>query len=194
MEQVLGTYKDGVIKLESSVEWPEGAGVLVLYTPAGPDLQAGPDKIGHVIIAGYGLAGRFVADVFRRHDVPIVVVEKNPRTVQVQRELGASIIQGDVRDEAVLKEARIDGAAALALTIPDEQAVLEATQTARKLNPQIYIVARTEHASVGLQAAKLGADEVVQAEYAVAMQFYQSFLRKLQGASAKTNQDQSSQQ
>jgi hypothetical protein len=62
---------------------------------------------------------------------------------------------------------------------------------ARKLNPNIYIVARTQYASVGLQAARLGADEVVQAEYAVAIQFYQSFLRKLQaGGEGKSEKKQ----
>lgn len=180
MEQVPGTYEDGVVKLTKPVEWPDGTGVLVLHVPQDSALPIGLHEIGHVIIAGYGLAGRFIADVFRRHDMRFVVVEKNPRTVQVQRDLGASIIEGDIRDEDVLREAGINQAAVLALTIPDEQAVLEATQIARRINPHIYIVARTQYASVGLQAAKLGADEVVQAEYAVAMQFYQSFMRKLQ--------------
>jgi threonine dehydrogenase-like Zn-dependent dehydrogenase len=181
MEQVAGVYRGGVVTLEGSVNWPEGTHVLVLHLPETWSVPLNQGHMGHVIIAGYGLAGRFVADVFRRHEMPFVVVERNPKTVEVQRELGASIIEGDIRDANVLQEAGVDRAAVLALTIPDEKAVLEATQIARKANPNIYIVARTQYASVGLQAARLGADEVVQAEYAVAMQFYQSFLRKLTG-------------
>jgi len=181
MEQTTGTYTNGVIKLRDKMNWPEGASVLVLYSPQYcQPVPIGNGQIGHAIIAGYGLAGRFIADVFRRHDAPFVVVEKNTKTVEIQRELGANIIAGDIRKEEILKQAGIDSAAVLALTIPDEPAVLEATQTARKINPNIYIVARTMYASAGLQAARLGADEVVQAEYAVALQFYQSFLRKLQ--------------
>lgn len=181
MEHVLGTYRNGVVQLQDSASWPEGASVLVLYSPAAvKPIVTGDEGVGHAIIAGYGLAGRFIADVFRRHNAPFVVVEQNLKTVQVQRELGANIIGGDIRDEVVLHQADINRAAVLALTIPDEVAVLEATQIARRMNPNIYIVARTQYASVGLEAAKLGADEVVQAEYAVAVQFYQSFLRKLQ--------------
>jgi monovalent cation:H+ antiporter-2, CPA2 family len=181
MEQITGTYSDGVIKLRDNVNWPEGSPVLILYSPQYTSLLPITEgKMGHAIIAGYGLAGRFIADVFLRHNVPFVLVEKNAKTVEVQRDLGANIIEGDIRQEDILRQAGIGEASVLALTIPDEPAVLDATQMARKLNPNIYIVARTQYASVGLQAARMGADEVVQAEYAVAIQFYQSFLRKLQ--------------
>jgi hypothetical protein len=186
MEHVLGTYKNGSVQLNDKTTWPEGAPVLVLYSSAAPTpIPIGNGETGHAIIAGYGLAGRFIADVFRRHDAPFVVVESNDKTVEIQRELGANIISGDIRDEMVLRRANIQKASILALTIPDESVVLEATQIARKLNPNIYIVARTQYASVGLQAARLGADEVVQAEYAVAIQFYQSFLRKLQAGNER---------
>ncbi len=189
MEQTTGVYADGVIKLREKMNWPEGTPVLVLYTPQYCDaVPIGNGKVGHAIIAGYGLAGRFIADVFRRHNAPFVVVERNSKTVQIQRELGANIIEGDIREEAILQQAGINTAAVLALTIPDEPAVLEATQIARKINPNIYIVARTMYASAGLQAARLGADEVVQAEYAVALQFYQSFLRKLQAGTVAAEQ------
>ncbi|MFA5864803.1 MAG: NAD(P)-binding protein [Phycisphaerae bacterium] len=188
MEQITGIYTNGVVKLKGEMNWPENAPVLVLYTPQySTHVPIGDGQTGHAIIAGYGLAGRFIADVFRRHDAPFVVVEKNAKTCQVQRELGANIIEGDIREKSILHLAGIDKAAVLALTIPDDPAVLEATQVARKLNPNIYIVARTQYASVGLQAARLGADEVVQAEYAVAIQFYQSFLRKLQSNSSDSN-------
>lgn len=183
MEQITGTYSDGVIKLREKPNWPENAPVLVLYSPQYTTLlPINEGKMGHAIIAGYGLAGRFIADVFLRHNVPFVLVEKNSKTVEVQRDLGATIIEGDIRQADILHQAGINEASVLALTIPDEPAVLEATQVARKLNPNIYIVARTQYASVGLQAARMGADEVVQAEYAVAVQFYQSFLRKLQSS------------
>lgn len=189
MEQIPAIYKKGVIELQMPVDWPDGSACLVLYVPqAPPPVPLGPGNVGHVIIAGFGLAGRFVADMFKRHNLPFVVVEKNPQTVQIQRELGATIIEGDICDEKILKKAGIQHASIFALTVPDEPAVLQATEVARKLNPKIYIVARTQYASVGMQASKLGADEVVQAEHAVAMQFYQSFLKKFQGTVDQADQ------
>jgi len=180
MEQIPGKYRNGVIELQMPVDWPQDTPCLVLYVSQNAMIKRlGDEQMGHVIIAGYGLAGRFIANIFRRHDVPFVVIEKNPKTVQTQRDLGERVIEGDISDEKILKEAGIDRASIFALTVPDEPAVLEATRIARNLNPKIYIVARTQYASVGMQAAELGADEVVQAEYAVAMQFYESFLKKL---------------
>lgn len=187
MEHITGIYKDGTIRLTEKTDWPEGAPVLVLYAPSAAPISIGAEHLGHAIIAGYGLAGRFIADVFRRHSAPFCVVEKNAKTVQILRGLGAQIVEGDIRDEETLRRADIDKAAVLALTVPDEAAVLEATQVARRLNPNIYIIARTQYTSAGLKAAQMGADEVVQAEYAVALQFYQSFLRKLQAGPGSPN-------
>jgi len=65
------------------------------------------------------------------------------------------------------------------VTVPDEQAVLTATKLARRLNPNIYIVARTLYSSSGMQATQFGADEVVKAEQVVARQFYEMLLRKI---------------
>jgi hypothetical protein len=39
----------------------------------------------------------------------------------------------------------------------DEEAVLEATSLARRLRPEIYIIARTNYSSKGMQASQLGA-------------------------------------
>ncbi len=179
MDHVPGVYKDGRVQLGQDVSWDDGDPVVVFHIPQMAGSPVDLTNVGHVIIAGYGLAGRAVDNAFRQHDVPTVVIERNGNTVRTQRELGANIIEGDVRDEAILRQAGIENASVLALAIPDEQAVLTATQTARRLREDIYIVARTRYASVGIEAAKLGADEVIQAEYAVAVQFYQSFVRKL---------------
>ncbi len=96
-----------------------------------------------------------------------------------QRELGRTAVQGDISDPQTLEKAGITEASILALTIPDEQAVLRAVTTARRLRPAIYIVARTTYASAGLEATRLGADDVIKAEQAVARQFYEMLQRKL---------------
>ena len=130
------------------------------------------DARDHVIIAGFGVAGRFIGECLRERGVPYVVVEKNPDTCIVQRAAGISIFQGDISDEVVLRRAGIATASVLALAIPDEQAALRATEQARRLHPGIHIIAATRYTSTGLQALQKGADEVIVAEQAVAMEFY----------------------
>lgn len=175
----LGTYRNGKIEFTELVDWPEGTQVFVRPAET-KEFDFQPENpLGKVIIAGYGLAGRWVADIFRRHNVPYVIVEKNIYTVETQHQLGKEIVEGDIGEEETLRRAGIDEASILALTIPDEEAVLRATETARRLKPDIYIVARTNYMSQGMRASQLGADDVVKAEQAVARQFYDMLMSKL---------------
>ncbi len=175
--EYLGVYEGGVVRLRASVDWADGTPVSVRVADLAP--QEPGKKLGKVIVAGFGLAGRWIADIFDRHGIEYVVVEKNHDTVRAQRKLGRTVIEGDISEEQTLCRAGIDEASILALTVPDEKAVLEATRLARSLRPGIYIVARTLYSSSGLQASQLGADEVIKAEQVVARQFYEMLLRKI---------------
>jgi CPA2 family monovalent cation:H+ antiporter-2 len=126
----------------------------------------------HVIIAGFGVGGRFIAEYLLGHDIPFVLVEMNPETCSAQRALGLTVVQGDITDQRVLREAGLEKASVLALAIPDEQAALKATELANSMRPDIHIIAGTRYTSTGLQALEKGADEVIVAEQAVAMEFY----------------------
>ncbi|MEK7730548.1 MAG: NAD(P)-binding protein, partial [Planctomycetota bacterium] len=170
------TYCDGQVRLEETVDWPEGMKLVV--TPAYPPPGGTPIN-GHVIIVGFGLAGRCVADLLDSAGMSYTIIERNPETVETQRALGRRVVAGDASDAQTLSEAGLDKASILALTIPDEEAVLEATSLARRLRPEIYIIARTNYSSKGMQATQLGADDVIMAEQAVALQFYDRLSRRL---------------
>ncbi len=174
--EYLGFYRDGVVTLSARVNWPDGTPVTVRVAEVPRDEG---DSFGRVIVAGFGLAGRWVADIFDRHKIEYVIVEQNPETVATQRQLGRRVVQGPIDSEETLRAAGIDAASMLVLTIPDEAAVITATRAARRMKPGIYIVAGTHHASAGLEAMACGADEVVKAEQVVARQFYEMLLRKV---------------
>ena len=176
-QERLAVYRHGRLELTGPVDWPSGTRVAV--RPVEPPPELSPVSAGPVVIAGFGLAGRCVADLLDNGGIEYVVVEKNPVTVETQACLGRRIIQGDISEESTLHEAGIESASVLALTIPDEQAVLEATALARRLQPGIYIIARTTYTSAGLKASQLGADEVIKAEQAVALQFYERLQQRL---------------
>ena len=184
-DEYLGTYENGVVRLSAQLDWPDGTLVVVRVAEVG---RTRPDgDLGKVIVAGFGLAGRWIADIFDRHKIDYVIVEKNPATVETQRKLGRTVVEGNIADEQTLREAGIDDATILALTVPDEDAVLKATRLARTIKPGIYIVARTLYSSSGMQASQLGADEVVKAEQVVARQFYEKLLRKIGEPSTSTS-------
>ena len=113
----LGVYEDGAIRLSANVDWPDGTRVFVRVADY-PNTEPGKE-LGKVIIAGFGLAGRWIADIFDRHGIEYVVVEKNAETVATQRKLGRTVVEGDIGEEQTLRDAGIDDASILALTVPD---------------------------------------------------------------------------
>lgn len=135
---------------------------------------------GHVIIAGYGIVGRCVAENLAAHKVPFCIVELNPATVSRLSHGPVPIIEGDVKDEAVLHKAGIARASAVALAMPDERGTLEALKVVRQMRPDVKVIARCTFSSAGLQAAKLGAAAVV-AEQVVAREFTQVLEKSLGG-------------
>ncbi len=168
-EPVGAIFRNGEVQFKDTPEWKEGTRLEVIpITP--PRFIEKPT--GHVIIVGFGLAGRCVADLLDGKKIPYTIIEKNEVTVETQRALGRTVVPGDASSTETLIEAGLNTASILALTIPDESAVLEATSLARRLRPKLYIIARTNYASKGMRASQLGADDVVKAEQAVAVQFY----------------------
>lgn len=177
-------YRDGAVRLDEPQDWPDGVRLHVIPIPV-PRFPHKPE--GHVIIVGFGLAGRCVADLLDRKGIPYTIIERNPVTVETQRSLGRRVISGDTCDRETLIESGLHTASILALTIPDESAVLEATSVAKRLSPQIYIIARTNYASKGMRASQLGADDVVKAEHAVAVQFFDRLNNLLGQTAAPTS-------
>lgn len=164
------TFRDGKVILDGSVDWPDGSPVVVtLRAPMADPQEFG----GRVIIVGFGLAGRCIADLLNSAGIDYTIIERNPVTVETQRALGRQIIQGDATDAETLETAGLHDASILALTIPDEEAVLKAISLVRRLHPSIHIIARTNYSSQGMKASQLGADEVIKGEQAVALQFYE---------------------
>lgn len=131
--------------------------------PTGPAL-----RLRHVVIAGFGVVGRAVAERFDTIGVPYTIIEFNPAAVRRQRDLGRSVVYGDVANVEVLESAHVRHADAVILTIPDEDAVLRACSAVRSLAPDAFIAARTNFLSKGMIASRLGADAVTVEEIATA--------------------------
>ncbi len=125
----------------------------------------------HAIVAGFGVPGRNCADWLARQGHAYVVIEQNASTVDRCGRTGVPIIAGDARDEATLREAGIERAGLVAVTIPDEAVALAIVTAARKLNPTARILARVNHVSIAMEAVKQGADEAVVAEELAAREF-----------------------
>lgn len=132
----------------------------------------------HLIIVGYGINGRNVARAARIAMVPYVVIEMNPETVRVERERGEPIMYGDASREAVLEAARIDRAHILVAAVADAAATRAVTAEARRLNPNIHIIARTRFVREVEPLYQLGANEVIPEEFETSVEIFTRVLVK----------------
>jgi len=122
----------------------------------------------HIIIAGFGLIGRRIAEVLEKAGVSYTVIELNPDTVAEQLRRHRSIVFGDVANQRVLESAGLGHADALIVTVPDEDAVLRACVIARRRSPAMFIAVRTGLLSHSRAATDIGADHVTVDEVATA--------------------------
>jgi len=115
------------------------------------------------------MPGRAVAEMVRERGVELTVIELNASTVErCEGHGGPHMIAGDARNPEVLQSAGVKRASLIVVAIPDEHVSVEVTKQARKLNPTANIVTRCHYVSVGFEARKAGANEVVIAEQVVA--------------------------
>jgi voltage-gated potassium channel len=115
----------------------------------------------HYIVCGYGRMGSIVVEELLKHKLKLVVIEKDKEVTGKLQEEGIVYINGDATDEDVLLKANIKKAKALVATLPEDAENLYLTITARELNPDLFIVARSTDASVEKKMKRAGADKVV---------------------------------
>jgi len=135
----------------------------------------------HVIIAGFGIVGRAVADQIGEYCSSVTVIELNSGTVSRQRALGRDIIFGDASNAEVLHAAGIEHAQTLVLTIADDDAAIRAVETARRLKHDLTIIVRTGYMGKGLAAKSLGASEIIVEEVVTAHAMSEAVHRSLTG-------------
>ncbi len=118
----------------------------------------------HYIVCGYGDIGEVVVEELKRSGEPFVVIEKNEEVIRELTEKKIPVIQGDALKEETLKEAGILKAKGIAATFERDVDNLFLVITAKSLKPDIYVVARANHAETIDKMYKVGADSVISPE------------------------------
>ena len=135
---------------------------------------------GHVIIVGFGLNGRNLAEVLKETSVPYVVLEINNDTVIQMKRKGEPISYGDGTSPEILHKLGIATAKMLVVAISDPASTRRIVQVARKENPRLYILIRTRYASEVEDLLKLGANEVIPEEFETSIEIFAKVLHHYQ--------------
>lgn len=130
-----------------------------LATPAFEEMH------NHIIIAGYGRVGRYVADLLGRIDRPFIIIEQNPHIVEQVQAARLSVIYGDASSPVILVAAGVQRARLLLVTTPAAIDIEAIVRQVRQVNPALHIVARSRDLGQLADLRALGVYEVVQPEF-----------------------------
>ena len=115
----------------------------------------------HYIICGYGRIGHRIAAVLNDAGLPLVIVENRESSIEQLREDKIPFVEGDAEDEDTLLEAGIEKAQSLICTLSSDQENVFTTLLARDLNPDLFILVRTNETTNKNRVLRAGADKVI---------------------------------
>lgn len=115
----------------------------------------------HYIICGFGRMGKQIVKDLANFNVPCVVVEWNPEQFPLLREDNIPFVEGKASDDAVLVRAGIQRAKGLISVAPTDEENVFITLTAKDLNPNLFVVARSIRTQNEDKLKHAGADMVM---------------------------------
>lgn len=133
----------------------------------------------HIVIAGGGRVGMYVANVLHRMGMPFVILEYNSRRVHEIKGCGFPIIFGDAGKRIILEAADLQKARLLLITTPVAVIALEIVAHAQRIKPDIHIIARAEGVEQMQILYKKGVTYVVQPEFEASLEIINQTLINL---------------
>ena len=122
----------------------------------------------HAVLVGYGRVGRLVGASLVQQDQPFIVLEDQPEVVQALREQGTPALCGNAAAPGMMEAANLKSARWLLVAIPDALEAGHIIEYARKINPQIEIVARAHSDAQIAHLEKHGASYTIMGEREIA--------------------------
>jgi Kef-type K+ transport system membrane component KefB/Trk K+ transport system NAD-binding subunit len=116
---------------------------------------------GHYIICGFGRMGQQIAKDFQAAGKQFVVIETNPEQLPKLIEGNIPHVIGTASEDATLLKAGIDRAKGLISVLPTDEDNVFVVLTARVLNPNLFIVARSILEANEDKLRRAGADKVM---------------------------------
>jgi len=125
-------------------------------------------RTDHIILVGYGRVGKLVAVGFRERQRGFVVVEEESDIARAAEADGLTVVRGNATVADILSQAGISRAKLLFLAIPEGFEAGAVAERARKLQPDIRIIARAHSDEEVEHLKRLGANQVIMGEREIA--------------------------
>ena len=135
-----------------------------------PEDAAAERLSDHVVLAGLGRVGSFIADELEAQHIAAIGIDMDPVVVERAQGRGRLVIQGDAASDVLLAAAHIERALLLVIALPDPVSAVLAAQHARRMSPRLQIVGRVSWAEEAPALRSAGADAVVWPEMEAALE------------------------
>jgi CPA2 family monovalent cation:H+ antiporter-2 len=142
------------------------------------DVEAPPS--GHVVVVGFGLAGRMAAEALRACGLPFLVLELNAEGVRRGKAMGLPVYYGDATSPEALHHAHVENARMVVLLMNDPQAATRIVDTLRRVAPTVPVLMRTRYLGERPALLAVGAKDVVAEEVEGAVEVIARLLRAVE--------------
>lgn len=119
------------------------------------------DEENEIIIAGVGRFGQVVYRMLTNSGFNATVLDHNMRTIELLRKFGIKTFFGDPTRPDLLHSAGIEKAKTLIVAVDGKEAAVEIVRYARRIRPDLHIVARAYDRVHVYQLFQAGANDIV---------------------------------
>lgn len=99
----------------------------------------------HVVVIGYGLAGRLLTNSLSRLKIEAVALEMNSDNVELGRKLGDPVFYADATSEEALGHAHVESCRAIVIMINDNRAIERVISTIARMKVEAPVFVRTQY-------------------------------------------------
>ncbi|CAN5387356.1 YbaL family putative K(+) efflux transporter [soil metagenome] len=137
--------------------------------PAAPRIPLEASKLtNHVVLVGHGRVGSVVSKALRQAQIPILVIEDSPGSIEKLRQEGIEVITGNAAAPDMLQAANVGAARGLLVAIPDAFEGGQIVAKARAISGTLPIIARAHSEEEIAHLKHHGANSVIMGEQEIA--------------------------
>jgi CPA2 family monovalent cation:H+ antiporter-2 len=129
-----------------------------------------------VLVVGYGRVGKLIGGMLTRHEISWLAAERDPKLIDAGRQEGFDIVYGDASRPEFLIRCGLMSAKALVVTMDAPEGAEAVVAEARRLRPDLIIVARARDARHARSLYELGATDAVPETIEASLQLSEALL------------------
>ena len=115
----------------------------------------------HIVVCGYGRTGSKICDLLHENKKKFIIIDRNEAAILEAHDKKFLIIHGDATDDEVLKQSGVAKASSLITSLGNNADNVYVVLTAREMNKNLRIIARSVDEASCKKLVRAGADKTV---------------------------------